>query len=52
MPISLDMQYRFPFPAFSNGWFCVAYSNELPLKKVIPLRYFGKDLVLIALPIQ
>ncbi|WP_445632768.1 cholesterol 7-desaturase [Nostoc sp. DSM 114161] len=40
------MQYRFPFSAFPNGWFRVAYSNELPLKKVIPIYYFGKNLIL------
>lgn len=37
---------RFPFTSFPNGWFKVAYSDELTLKKVIPLHYFGKDLVL------
>jgi phenylpropionate dioxygenase-like ring-hydroxylating dioxygenase large terminal subunit len=31
---------------FPNSWFRVATSNELPAKKVIPLRYFGKDFVL------
>lgn len=37
---------RFPFTSFPNGWFKVAYSDELSPKKVIPLHYFGKDLVL------
>lgn len=37
---------RFPFTSFPNGWFKVAYSDELSLKKVMPLHYFGKDLVL------
>ncbi|WP_445632766.1 cholesterol 7-desaturase [Nostoc sp. DSM 114161] len=40
------MKARFPLPAFPNGWFRVAYSDELPKKKVIPLHYFGKNLVL------
>ncbi|WP_445632767.1 cholesterol 7-desaturase [Nostoc sp. DSM 114161] len=40
------MEPRFPFPVFPNGWFRVAYSDELPKKKVIPLHYFGKNLVL------
>jgi len=31
---------------FPNSWFRIATSNELPAKKVIPLRYFGKDFVL------
>lgn len=37
---------NFPFTPFPNGWFRVAYSNELPNKKVIPIHYFGKDLVI------
>ncbi len=32
-----------PFP---NSWFRVATSKDLPAKKVIPLRYFDRDLVL------
>jgi phenylpropionate dioxygenase-like ring-hydroxylating dioxygenase large terminal subunit len=31
---------------FPNSWFRVATSQELPAKKVIGLRYFGKDFVL------
>ncbi|BAZ11740.1 Rieske (2Fe-2S) region [Calothrix sp. NIES-4071] len=38
--------YRFPFPAFPNGWFRVAFSDELPPKAIKTLHYFGKDLVL------
>ena len=41
------MNRRFPFSSFPNGWFRVAYSDELPPKKVMPLHYFGKDLVLL-----
>lgn len=37
---------RFPFPRYPDGWFQVAYSEELPPGGVMPLRYFGKDLVL------
>lgn len=36
---------RFPMP-IPYGWFCVAYSNELKVGESMPLRYFGKDLVL------
>lgn len=35
--------YPFPLP---NGWFQVAYADELPPGAVVPLRYFGRDLVL------
>lgn len=38
-----------PSLSFSDlpyGWFRVAYSDELTLGKVIPLRYFERDLVL------
>jgi phenylpropionate dioxygenase-like ring-hydroxylating dioxygenase large terminal subunit len=40
------MKSRFPFTSFPNGWFCVALSDDLPLGGVMPLHYFGKDLVL------
>ncbi|WP_375511668.1 Rieske 2Fe-2S domain-containing protein [uncultured Nostoc sp.] len=40
------MKSRFPFTPFPSGWFRIAYSHELTLKKVVPLRYFGKDLVI------
>ncbi|MCC6999835.1 MAG: Rieske 2Fe-2S domain-containing protein [Deltaproteobacteria bacterium] len=36
---------RFPMPRYANGWFQVAYSDELTAGKVMPLRYFGRDLV-------
>jgi 3-ketosteroid 9alpha-monooxygenase subunit A len=34
------------YPAFTNGWFQVAWSRELPPGAVRSLRYFGQDLVL------
>ena len=37
---------RFPFARYPNGWFQVAYSTELPPGGVMPLTYFGKELVL------
>ncbi len=36
---------RFPFP-LPLGWFQVAYDDELKPGDVMPLRYFGRDLVL------
>jgi len=38
--------YRYPFPAYPRGWFCVGYSDELTTGQVVPLKYFGRDLVL------
>ena len=38
--------YRFDIPPFPNCWFQVAYSDELEPNAVMPLQYFGKDLVL------
>jgi len=38
--------YRFPIPPFPNGWFQVAYSDELEISGVMPLEYFGTQLVL------
>jgi phenylpropionate dioxygenase-like ring-hydroxylating dioxygenase large terminal subunit len=37
---------HWPFPAFPNGWFQVAYSDELGAGGVEPLEVFGRDLVL------
>jgi phenylpropionate dioxygenase-like ring-hydroxylating dioxygenase large terminal subunit len=37
---------RFPFSSFPNGWFRVAYSQDLTPGKVMPLYYFGKNLVI------
>jgi phenylpropionate dioxygenase-like ring-hydroxylating dioxygenase large terminal subunit len=37
---------RFPFPRYPNGWFQVAYSDELAPSGVLPLHYFGKHMVL------
>jgi len=39
------MSERFPF-SIPNGWFQIAYSDELEPGAVLPLQYFGKDLVL------
>jgi len=40
------MTDRFPFSTFPNGWFRVAYSDELAPGSVKPLYYFGQDWVL------
>jgi 3-ketosteroid 9alpha-monooxygenase subunit A len=37
---------RYYTPAIPNGWFQVAYDDEVKPGDVLPLRYFGKDLVL------
>jgi phenylpropionate dioxygenase-like ring-hydroxylating dioxygenase large terminal subunit len=39
------VQRSFPFP-LPNGWFQVAYSDEVAPGELRPLRYFGTDLVL------
>lgn len=35
---------RFPFP-LPNGWFQVAYSDELSADALLPLHYFKRDLI-------
>ncbi|MFO0692501.1 MAG: Rieske 2Fe-2S domain-containing protein [Polyangiales bacterium] len=37
---------RYFTPPIPNGWFQVAYEDELTPGSVVPLKYFGKDLVL------
>jgi phenylpropionate dioxygenase-like ring-hydroxylating dioxygenase large terminal subunit len=39
------MKRSYPFPPFPNGWFQVAYSDELQPGAVLPLEYFGQSLV-------
>ena len=34
------------FSGYPKGWFVVAFSSELPIGGVKPIRYFGRDLVL------
>jgi phenylpropionate dioxygenase-like ring-hydroxylating dioxygenase large terminal subunit len=34
-----------PLTGYPTGWFAVAWSHEVPVGKVIPLRHFGEDLV-------
>ena len=35
----------FPYATPPHGWFQIAWSNELPKGKVVPLRYFSRDMV-------
>ena len=35
-----------PYRTMPSGWYCVAFSGELPPGRVLPRRYFGRDLVL------
>ncbi|MFN2425072.1 MAG: Rieske 2Fe-2S domain-containing protein, partial [Candidatus Binatia bacterium] len=37
---------RYPMTPFPDGWFQVAYSDELEAGQVEPLHYFGRDYVL------
>ena len=46
MNYSNEVEPRKSFRDFLYGWFRVAYSDELTSEKVIPLRYFERDLVL------
>ena len=39
------MAYRFPFTPFPSGWHVIARSDELSAGQVVPLHYFGRDLV-------
>jgi phenylpropionate dioxygenase-like ring-hydroxylating dioxygenase large terminal subunit len=35
----------YPFPAYPNSWYAVASSHDVRPGKVVPVRYFGRDLV-------
>jgi nitrite reductase/ring-hydroxylating ferredoxin subunit len=40
------MDDRYYIPPIPNGWFQIAYSDEIKPGEVKPLKYFGKDLVI------
>jgi 3-ketosteroid 9alpha-monooxygenase subunit A len=40
------MSQRFYTPPIPNGWFQIAYSDEIKPGDVKPLKYFGRDLVI------
>ena len=42
--VETSIKRSFPFP-IPNGWFMIAYSDELRAGDVKPIRYFGEDLV-------
>jgi phenylpropionate dioxygenase-like ring-hydroxylating dioxygenase large terminal subunit len=37
--------YRFPFPAFPNGWFPVALSHQIRAEELVAVHRLGKDLI-------
>lgn len=39
-------EYRYPFEPYPSGWYLLVESRELEAGKALPLRYFGRDLVL------
>ena len=39
------MKRTFPFPPYPNGWFQIAYSDELATGQILSLEYFGTALV-------
>jgi phenylpropionate dioxygenase-like ring-hydroxylating dioxygenase large terminal subunit len=41
-----DDMSRYYTPPIPNGWFAVGYDHEVKPGDVVPLKYFGKDLVL------
>ncbi len=40
------MNSRFPFPPYPNGWFQIAYSDDLMPGGVMPVQAFGRHFVL------
>ncbi len=41
-----QISQRFPFPAYANGWFRIAYADDIAAGEVKALHYFGQHLVL------
>src|SRR5437868_5733120 len=44
--ITVALTKEYPVPPFPNGWFRVAFSDELPPGSVKAVKYFGSDLVI------
>ena len=40
------MTPRYPMPSYPNGWFALAFSDELPEGAVVTRRFLGEDVVL------
>jgi phenylpropionate dioxygenase-like ring-hydroxylating dioxygenase large terminal subunit len=38
--------YRYPFPPYPDGWYLLVESASLRVGDVLPLHYFGRELVL------
>ncbi|HUH36677.1 MAG TPA: Rieske 2Fe-2S domain-containing protein [Spongiibacteraceae bacterium] len=38
--------YRYPFPAFPDGWFAIAFSEDLKPGQILSLHRLGRDIVL------
>ena len=43
---ALPADYRYPFAPFPSGWYFIAESASLAPGDVVPMRWFGRDLVL------
>jgi phenylpropionate dioxygenase-like ring-hydroxylating dioxygenase large terminal subunit len=41
----VESGYRYPFAPYPEGWYVVATSAELAAGAVVPMRWFGRDLV-------
>ena len=43
--MTVDDLYRYPFPPYPTGWYLLCRSDELAPGAVLPMRYFGRELV-------
>ncbi len=39
-------KYRYPFEAYPTGWYLIAESSKVKPGQILPLRYFGRDIIL------
>ena len=42
----MALKKEYPVPPFPNGWFRMAFTDEIKPKSVKSARYFGQDLVI------
>ncbi|MEN3271267.1 MAG: hypothetical protein V7636_28, partial [Actinomycetota bacterium] len=41
-----DLPYRYPMSPYPTGWYLLAESKDVQPGDVLPIEYFGKELVL------
>ncbi|HRI08425.1 MAG TPA: hypothetical protein PKW35_11430, partial [Nannocystaceae bacterium] len=47
LPTSVDAKPAHPPTPYPRGWYLAAHDDEVAVRPVVPLRLFGRDLVVL-----